>query len=178
MISNNIHIKQIRKNKVVDKPNQLNRVKKSDEIVLGGTSQKPKRNYRWSSIEDQFCERSNKFSAEVDKARAERTDYEPLYSSFNPSGTFHPPPTALEALQYQKEKVNKTSISNTLTNKSRGLRATTAVHAEESLMGTGQNSTNLFTRLGTVEGSPVRINNKSFKNSTHKGIRAAAFKNL
>jgi len=140
---------------------------------------KPERNYRWSSIEDQFVERDNKFTKETDKARAERTDYEPLYSSFSPGNAFMPPPTSAEVLNHQKELLHKTSISEALTNKSRGgLRATTAIPVEESLMGTGNNSTNLFARVGTVEGSPSRINTKTFKNSTYKGIRAGAFKNL
>lgn len=171
------HVKQIIKDDVATSPNKLNRVKKKEYALLGGTSEKPKRNYRWTSLENKFVERSNKFTAEVDKARAERSDYEPLYSSFSPNGTFMPPPTASEILHMQREKLHKTNVSATLTNKSKGLRATTAFLAEESLMASGNASTNLFTRVGTIEGSPMKLNSKTFKNSTHKGIRAGAFKN-
>lgn len=89
-----------------------------------------------------------------------------------------PPPSANDILIQQKEQLHKTSVSATVTNKSRGLRATTAVPAEESLMGSGLNSTNLFTRVGTVEGSPARNQDKTFRTSAYKGIRSAAFKNL
>lgn len=66
-----------------------------------------------------------------------------------------------------------------MTNKSKGLRATTAgLPGEDTLMGSAGGTSNLFTRVGTVEGSPVKLMNKTFKNSTEKGIRAAAFKNL
>ena len=178
MILNKLHVKQKRKNQVATSPTKAKRSKNKENLILKEKVPKPKRNYRWTSIEDQFVHRDNKFSKETDKARAERTDYEPLYSSFNPGGTFHPPPTTTEVLNRQKELMHKTSVSATLTNKSRGLRATTAIPAEESLMASGINSTNLFTRVGTVEGSPARANMKSFKNSTNKGIRAGAFKNL
>jgi hypothetical protein len=172
-----VYITKPLKNDVAADPNKLKMTKKKETLILG-KAERPHHDYRWSSVENQFVKRSNKYTNEVDKARAERTDYEPLYSSFGPKGTFMPPPTAADMLNLQKGHLNKTSISQTVTNKSRGFRTSTAVPAEESLMATGQNSTNLFKRVGTVEGSPVKIYNKSFKNSTYKGIRVGAFKNL
>lgn len=174
-----VFMKQARKVDIASDPNKFNRTKKKETLILGGKEEKPRRDYRWTSVEDQFVQRGNKYTQETDKARAERTDYEPLYSSFSPNGAFMPPITAADMLNLQKEQLNKTSVSQTMmTNKSRGFRATTAIPAEDSLMASGHNSTNLFARVGTVEGSPVKIYNKTFKNSTYKGIRAGAFKNL
>jgi hypothetical protein len=173
-----VFMKQPRKNEIASAPNKFNRTKKKETLIIGGKEEKPRRDYRWTSVEDQFVERGNKYYQEVDKARAERTDYDPLYSSFSPNGAFMPPITAADMLNLQKDQMNKTSVSQTMTNKSRGFRAITAVLAEDSLISSGNNSTNLFARVGTVEGSPVKIYNKTFKNSTFKGIRAGAFKNL
>jgi len=174
-----IHIKLSRKDQVAAKPNKLNRIKKQEFLIQGKTEEKPKRNYRWTNLENQFKNRSNKFSAEVDKARAERSDYDALFSSFNPGGTFVPPPSSIEILHKQKERLNKTSVSGTLTNKSiGGGRAATAIPLEGTLIGSGNNTSNLFTRVGTVEGSPSKFGNRSFKNSTDLGIRSSAFKQL
>lgn len=180
MISNKIHIKKLTKNQVASDPNKLNRIRKQDVQLLGGTKDKPLRNYRWTNVENQFVERSNRLTAEVDKARQERTDYDPLYSSFSPNGTFIPPPSSLEMLkQQQKEQLNKTNISNTLTNKSiGGIRANTAVPPDNSFMFTGKNDSSLFVRVGTVDGSPAKMFNRSFKNTADQGIRSGAFKKM
>lgn len=174
-----IHVKKPRKNLVVDDPNKLNRIRKKDVLILGGSAQKQKKNYRWTNIENQFAQRDNRLTAEVDKARAERSDYDPLYSSFSPNGTFNPPPSSLDILKRQKEQLNKTSLTNTQTNKSiGGIRAATAGLPDSSLMGMGKNDSNLFTRVGTVDGSPVKAANRSFKNSAENGIRSGAFKGV
>jgi len=173
----NTHVQQKRKNLISTSPNKINRISNQKKGVFG-TSQKQKRDYRWTSLENQFVDRNNKYSAEVDQTRAERGDYDPLYSSFNPNGTFQPPPTVTEKLNYQKEQLHKTSISGSNTNKSKGIRVTMGVTAEESLMASGNVSTNLFARMGTTEGSPMKKADNSFRMTMTKGIRSAAFKNL
>jgi len=171
-------VKKNVKDQVAEGPQRLRAPKQNENIVLGNSKKMPPRNYRWTSLEDQFVERANKFTKEIDQTRAERGDYDPLYSSFNPNGTFNPPPASIDVRNKQRE-YQKTSISGTMTNKSMGLRANTALNAEESLMGTGQNSINLFARATTVENQPaMSAANRSFKNSTHKGIRSGAFRQL
>ena len=166
-----------RKNQVATAPNKIKRVNKYGNFGFNEKIEKPQKNYSWTSIENQFVKRNTTYADEIKRARAERTDFEPLYSSFNPEGTFVPPPTTVDALNKQKEKLNKTSISHSITTKSRGLRMNTAVPIEESLMATGNGSGNLFARVGSVEGSPVQANDKSFKNLMYQGIRVGAFKN-
>ncbi|CAI2361755.1 unnamed protein product [Moneuplotes crassus] len=171
------HVKQKRKNQVAEGPHKIKRPCKRENFILRDKTQKPIRKYRWTSVEDQFVERNHKFAKEIDKTHAERGDYEPLYSSFNPNGTFHPPPTTFDMLNKQKEYNQKACASATMTNKSMGLRAHTAVPPEESLIGTGNNSINLFTRATTVDAPSMTGGaNRSFKASTFKGIRSGAFK--
>jgi hypothetical protein len=174
----NLHIPKTRKNQIATSPNKINWVKKKEYRILGGTSEKPKRNFRWTSLEDKFVQRDNKFTADVDKTRAERCDYEPLFSSFNQGGRFIPPPSAKDILNQQKEQIQKTSASLTMTNKSKGLRGLSTHHLEESLMATANASTNLFKRVGPVEGSPVKCSENNFRMTTYKGIRSGGFYEL
>ena len=172
------YVKKQTKNQVAENPNRLNRVKNKNINTFGAISQRPKLDYKWTSIENQFVQRSNKFSADVDKARAERSDYEPLYSSFHPTGTFIPPPSNYDNLISSKDKNPKVTLTGSVLSKSKGGRAATAFPGETTLMGSGNNSINLFNRVGTVDGSPIKIRNKCFKNSAEKGIRSSAFKQL
>lgn len=48
------HVKQSRKNKIAENPVKINRKSKKEYTMMGGTSEKPQRNYRWTSIENQF----------------------------------------------------------------------------------------------------------------------------
>ena len=169
------YVKKKTKNQIAENPNKLNSVKHKSSNAFGANSQRPKKEYRWTSIENQFAERSNKFTAEVDKARAERSDYEPLYSSFHPTGTFIPPPSAYDVPHNQSNDIQKTTITGSAISKTKAGRAATALPGEVSLMGTGNSINNLFNRVGTVDGSPVKIRNKYFKNSAEKGIRSSAF---
>lgn len=172
------YVKKQTKDQVAENPNKLNRVKNKSSDTFGAMSQRPKLDYKWTTIENQFAQRSNKFTADVDKARAERSDYEPLYSSFHPSGTFIPPPSTYDNLMSLKDNKQKIALTESVLTKSKGGRAATAFPGESSLMGTGNNSINLFNRVGTVDGSPIKIRSKCFKNSAEKGIRSSAFKQL
>ena len=119
-------------------------------------------------------------TADLDRTRAERGNYEPLYSSFNPNNTFIPPPSVYDAMLLQKEnKTKKTSISGTTLSKSRGgARTSSALHGEASLMASGNANISLFHRVGSIEGSPVKMRSKNFKGTAEKGIRSSAFKLL
>lgn len=121
-----IYVKKERKNKVAENPNKLNQIKYNSNQTLNNTIEKQKIDYKWTTIENQFVERSNKLTADVDRTRAERGDYEPLYSSFNPNKTFVPPPSAYDALIQQKKEAKKSSISGSTLSKSKGGRAATA----------------------------------------------------
>lgn len=165
-------------NKVAENPNKLHHIKCNKNQSMSNTLERPKLDYRWTTIEDQFVERSNRLTADVDKTRAERGDYEPLYSSFNPNKTFVPPPSAYDALLQRKKEAKKSSASGSTLSKTKGGRAVTAFQTEPSLMASGNANISLFNRVGSITGPGPKIKSKFFKTSAEKGIRSAAFKLL
>lgn len=162
------------KDQVAENPNRINRHKKTTDMFLQESATKGKRNYRWTSLENQYVKRTNRLTAEVDKARAERSDFDPLYSSFNVKGVFVPPQSVLHVLQNHLDQ-QKSSVTKSIGTKK--LRTNTAFIGEATLVGSEGKNASLFARVGTVGGaSPSKIRSRSFKTSADSGIRSAAFK--
>ena len=54
---------------------------------------------KWTTVQNMFSRKKERLFESLPAAREERKDFDPLFSSFNPDGVFHAPPSSKEALQ-------------------------------------------------------------------------------